>query len=110
MSNRGAYVSFCIKKNIRNRPSNTKCGNFLKIALTINKTNMNQKEAENIVDSLTGIGFQDKDGFKSLEDAKFSYFSKYSDSQLDEIYEVDVCTREVINKIRKIRQASWEWV
>lgn len=45
----------------------------------------------------------DNAGFRELEDARFNYFSKYSDSQLDEIYEVDVNAREVIDKIRRIR-------
>lgn len=40
---------------------------------------------------------------KELEDARFDYFSKYSDSQLDEIYERDINARDVINRIRKIR-------
>lgn len=47
------------------------------------------------------------DGTKSLEDARFSYFSKYSDSQLDEIYEQDIRGREIIDKIRKIRNSQW---
>ena len=43
------------------------------------------------------------DGVKCLEDARLDYFSKYSDSQLDEIYEVDINARDIIDKIRKIR-------
>jgi hypothetical protein len=49
------------------------------------------------------IGFEDDDGIKELEDATFSYFSKYSDSQLDEIYEQDIRAREIIDKIREKR-------
>lgn len=43
------------------------------------------------------------DSEKELEDARFDYFSKYSNSQLNEIYEQDVNVREVIDRIRKIR-------
>jgi hypothetical protein len=46
------------------------------------------------------------DEAKDLEDARFDYFNKYSDSQLDEIYEVDIRARDVIEKIRKIRSSS----
>jgi hypothetical protein len=46
------------------------------------------------------------DEAKGLEDARFDYFSKYPDSQLDEIYEVDIRARDVIDKIRKIRDLS----
>lgn len=63
------------------------------------------KSVKDILDDSVQIGFQDDDGFKSLEDAKYNYFSKYSDSQLDEIYEVDINARDVIDKIRKIRRA-----
>ncbi|MDD3607289.1 MAG: hypothetical protein PHQ20_00615 [Candidatus Moranbacteria bacterium] len=61
------------------------------------------KSAEDIFDDSVQIGFQDDDGLKSINDARFSYFSKYSDSQLDEIYEADPRARDVIEKIRKIR-------
>jgi hypothetical protein len=47
------------------------------------------------------IGFEDDNGFRELEDATFSYFSKYSDSQLDTIYEANVRAREIIDKIRE---------
>jgi len=43
------------------------------------------------------------DEAKELEDVRLSYFSKYSDSQLDEIYETDIRSRDAIYKIRKIR-------
>lgn len=46
------------------------------------------------------------DEAKELEDARLSYFSKYSDSQLDEIYEQDINARDIIDKIRKIRNVS----
>ena len=61
------------------------------------------KLAEAIFDDSVQVGFQGDNGFKSLEDTRFSYFSKYSDSQLDEIYEVDIRARDVIDKIRSIR-------
>lgn len=51
----------------------------------------------------------DNDGFRELEDARLSYFSKYSDSQLDEIYEADIRAREIIDKIRKIRSLRKAW-
>jgi len=54
------------------------------------------------MDDIT-IGFMDNDGFRELEDARLSYFSKYSESQLDEIYEQDISARDVIDKIRKNR-------
>lgn len=50
------------------------------------------------------------DGFNSLEDARLSYFSKYSDSQLEEIYEVDERARDVIDRIRRIRNKKWATV
>jgi hypothetical protein len=55
------------------------------------------------------VGFMDNDGFRELEDARLSYFSKYSDSQLDEIYEADIRAREIIDKIRKIRSLRKAW-
>lgn len=63
------------------------------------------KSAEDIINDHIQVGFQDEDGFTNLEDARFSYFSKYSDSQLDEIYEQDIRAREIIDKIRKIRKS-----
>lgn len=54
------------------------------------------------------VGFEDDNGFRELEDVRLSYFSKYSDLQLDEIYEADIRAREVIDKIRGIRKASRE--
>lgn len=51
------------------------------------------------------IGFEDDNGFRELEDSKLGYFSKYSDSQLDEIYEQDIKAREIIDKIRGARKA-----
>jgi hypothetical protein len=65
------------------------------------------KSAENIFDDSVQVGFQDDDGIKNLDDARFDYFSKYSDSQLDEIYEADSNTRDVIDKVRKIRSTAW---
>lgn len=67
------------------------------------------KSAEGIFDDSVQVGFQDDDGFKSLEDAKFNYFSKYSDAQLDEIHEMDVRARDIIDKIRKIRSLQKTW-
>ena len=52
------------------------------------------------------VGFMNNDGFRELEDARLSYFSKYSDAKLDEIYEVDINARDIIDKIREIRGAS----
>jgi hypothetical protein len=52
------------------------------------------------MDNNIRVGFEDENGFKELEDATLSYFSKYSDSQLDAIYEADVRAREIIDKIR----------
>jgi hypothetical protein len=52
------------------------------------------------------IGFQDDDGFTDLEDARLNYFKKYSDVQLDEIYEKDVNARDIIDKIRKTRNST----
>lgn len=98
----GAYVSKRIKKYTRNPTSNTGWEKFLKI-------NMNQDEFDDIIDNLIGVGFQDDDDFTSLEDAKFDYFSKYSDEQLDCIYEVDENAREIIDKIRKSRDLSRYW-
>jgi hypothetical protein len=69
---------------------------------------MTQQEAENIFDSVIGVGFQDDNGFTDLEEARFNYFSKYSDEQLDDIYEMDMQARMVIDRIRKIRAAVWE--
>jgi hypothetical protein len=69
---------------------------------------MDKEYANKLVDNLIEIGFQNDDGFTSLEDTKFDYFSRYSDSQLDEIYEADANARDVIDKIRKIRQAVWK--
>lgn len=48
-------------------------------------------------------GFHAEDGFVNLDDAKFNYFSKYSDEQLDRIYEAEPSARDVIDKIRRIR-------
>ena len=59
------------------------------------------------IDKLIEKVFDDSE--KELEDARFEYFSKYSDSQLDEIYEQDVNAREVIDKIRKIRASARNW-
>jgi len=59
--------------------------------------------AEDIFDDSVSIGFGDDDGLKSLEDARFNYFNKYSDAQLDEIYEADSRARDIIDKIRKNR-------
>lgn len=67
---------------------------------------MKNKSAEEIFDDSVQVGFQDDDGLKSLDDARFIYFSKYSDSQLDEIYEQDPRARDVIDKIRKIRNSA----
>lgn len=61
------------------------------------------KPADDIIDDNVGIGFQDDDGFRGLEDVRFDYFSKYSNSQLNEIYEKDINAREVIDRIRKMR-------
>ena len=61
---------------------------------------------EKAMDNLN-IGFQDDDGFRSLEDARLNYFSKYSDSQLEEIYEVDARARDIIERIRKIRNSHF---
>lgn len=57
------------------------------------------------------VGFMDGDGFRELDDARLSYFSKYSDSKLDEIYEVDINARDIIDKIRKTRNLArgWNW-
>jgi hypothetical protein len=53
------------------------------------------------IDKLIEKVFDDSE--KELKDARFEYFSKYPDSQLDEIYEQDLNAREVIDKIRNIR-------
>ena len=65
---------------------------------------------EKAMDKNIKIGFQDDNGFRGLEDARLNYFSKYSDSQLDEIYEVDSNARDVIDKIRKIRSSQKAWI
>jgi hypothetical protein len=80
----------CVK-NIAVQASNTGLGNFLKIA-----SNNKNMDTNNILN----------DEAKELEDARLSYFSKYSDSQLDEIYEQDINARDIIDKIRKIRNVS----
>lgn len=60
--------------------------------------------AENVKDSLK-VGFIGKDGnFSELNDSKFNYFNKYTDKQLDEIYEVSPYNREVVDKVRKYRK------
>lgn len=59
---------------------------------------------ENVKDSLK-VGFIDKDNnFSELNDSKFKYFNKYSDEQLDEIYEASPQNREIIDKVRKYRE------
>lgn len=49
------------------------------------------------------------DSEKELEDTRLDYFNKYSDSQLDEIYEIDMNARDVIDRIRKIRASARNW-
>ncbi|MFA5777681.1 MAG: hypothetical protein WC906_04545 [Parcubacteria group bacterium] len=57
------------------------------------------------IDKLIEKVFDDSE--KELEDARFEYFSKYSDSQLDEIYEQDVNAREVVDMIRRARKGCY---
>lgn len=60
--------------------------------------------AEKIQNSIQ-VGFTDNDGnFTSLNDSKFNYFNKYSDEELDEIYEASPDNREVIDKVREFRK------
>ena len=48
------------------------------------------------------------DEAEELENVRLDYFSKYSDSQLDEIYEQDINARDIIDKIRKTRNQCYQ--
>lgn len=51
------------------------------------------------------VGFTDPSGnFGNLGDSKFNYFNKYSDEQLDEMYEKSSYNREAIDKVREFRK------
>lgn len=64
---------------------------------------------EDLVDNAQGsiqVGFSSGGSFTSLNDSKFNYFNKYSDEQLDEIYETSPYNRNVIDKVREFRKRN----
>ncbi len=63
-----------------------------------------EKLAEKIQGSIQVGSFDSSGNFKNMNDSKFNYFNKYSDEQLDDIYEKSPFNRETIDKVRAFRK------
>jgi len=73
---------------------------------SINEEKSKQIITSDITQNRLQVGFINKDGNSSeLNDSKFDYFNKYTDEQLDEIYEVSPYNRKIINKVREYRKS-----
>lgn len=85
-------------------------GESYKAILLNSDGSINEEKSKQIIaGSITAIqvGFFDKNtgNFSNLNDSKFNYFNKYSDEQLDNIYEASPYNREIIDKVREYRKS-----